>query len=68
MKTLVKKELIRDAKEYGDDRRSPIVEREAGQALDETSLVTSEPVSIILSGKGWVRAGKGLDVEGTEIS
>jgi topoisomerase-4 subunit A len=68
LKTLVKNELISDAKEYGDDRRSPIVEREAAQALDETSLVTSEPVTIILSEKGWVRAAKGHDVDATELN
>jgi topoisomerase-4 subunit A len=68
LKTLVKNELISDAKEYGDDRRSPIVEREAAQALDETSLVTSEPVTIILSEKGWVRAAKGHDVDAAELS
>jgi topoisomerase-4 subunit A len=68
LKTLVKKELIADAEEYGDERRSPIVEREAAQALDETSLITSEPVTIVLSEKGWVRAAKGHDVNATELS
>ncbi len=68
LKTLVKNELVSDAKEYGDDRRSPIVEREAAQALDETSLVTSEPVTIILSEKGWVRAAKGHDVDAAELN
>jgi len=68
LKTLVKTELISDAKEYGDDRRSPIVVREAAQALDQTSLVTSEPVTIILSEKGWVRAAKGHDVDAAELN
>ena len=68
LKTLVKNELISDSEEYGDDRRSPIVEREAAQALDETSLVTSEPVTIVLSEKGWVRAAKGHDVNAAELS
>jgi topoisomerase-4 subunit A len=68
LKTLVKKELVADAEEYGDERRSPIVEREVAQALDETSLITSEPVTIVLSEKGWVRAAKGYDVNATELS
>jgi len=68
LKTLVKKELKSDAEEYGDDRRSPIVEREAAQALNETSLITSEPVTIVLSEKGWVRAAKGHDVNAMELS
>lgn len=68
LKTLVKNELKDDAEEYGDERRSPIVEREAAQALDETSLITSEPVTIVLSEKGWVRAAKGHDVNAAELS
>ena len=63
MKTLVRKELARDAEEYGDERRSPIVERESAQAMDETSLLSSEPVTVVLSEKGWVRAAKGHEVD-----
>jgi topoisomerase-4 subunit A len=67
MKTLIKEELREDAKKYGDARRSPLVAREAAQALDETALVASEPVTIVLSAKGWVRAAKGHDVDATEL-
>ena len=63
MKTLVKKELLADAKTYGDDRRSPIVSREAAQAMDVSDLIPSEPVTVVLSEKGWVRAAKGHDVD-----
>jgi len=63
MKTLIKKELLQDAEKYGDDRRSPIVARGAAQAMDETALTPSEPTTIILSEKGWVRAAKGHDVD-----
>ena len=59
----VRDELIRDAEEFGDKRRSPIVEREAAKALDATALIPSEPVTIILSERGWVRAGKGHDLD-----
>jgi topoisomerase-4 subunit A len=58
LKTLIKDELKDDAKKFGDDRRSPIVERQAAQALDESALVASEPTTIVLSQKGWVRAAK----------
>ncbi len=68
LKTLVKKELIADAKEYGDERRSPLVKREAAQAMDETSLIASEPVTVVLSEKGWVRAAKGHDVDATGLN
>jgi topoisomerase-4 subunit A len=63
LKTLVKKELLADAEEYGDDRRSPIVEREAAQALDETALVSADPITVVLSEKGWVRAAKGHEID-----
>jgi topoisomerase-4 subunit A len=59
----VRDELVRDAEEFGDKRRSPIVEREAAKALDATALIPSEPVTIILSERGWVRAGKGHDLD-----
>ncbi|NND45275.1 MAG: DNA topoisomerase IV subunit A [Xanthomonadales bacterium] len=63
MKTLVKKELTADAEEYGDERRSALAEREAAQALREEELVPSEPVTIVLSQSGWVRAAKGHDID-----
>ena len=68
LKTLIKQELREDAKKYGDDRRSPLVEGEAAQALDETALVASEPVTVVLSAKGWVRAAKGHDVDAQALS
>jgi topoisomerase-4 subunit A len=63
MKTLIKKELTADAEQYGDDRRSRLVEREAAQALKEEDLVASEPCTVILSQAGWVRAAKGHDID-----
>jgi topoisomerase-4 subunit A len=66
LKTLVRKELESIADEFGDDRRSPIVERDEAQAYSEADLLTSEPVTVVLSEKGWIRAAKGheVDVEG----
>ncbi len=63
LKTLIRKELEAVIEKHGDERRSPIVEREAAQAMDETSLISSDPVTIILSEKGWVRAAKGHEVD-----
>lgn len=68
LKKLVKDELIADAKKFGDARRSPLVAREAAQALSETELVASEPMTIVLSEKGWVRAAKGHDVDAAALS
>ncbi len=64
----VRKELERDAEEYGDARRSPIVEREAAKAIDVTALVPSEPVTVVLSEKGWVRAARGHDIDPAGLS
>jgi len=63
LKTLLKKEILEDAEAYGDDRRTLIVEREAAQALDETQLVASEPVTVVLSQAGYARAAKGHEVD-----
>ena len=68
LKKLIKDELLADAKKHGDARRSPLVARGAAQALDETDLVASEPVTIVISQKGWVRAAKGHDVDAAGLS
>ncbi len=68
LKTLIKDELREDAKKFGDGRRSPLVARAAAQALDEAALVASEPTTIVLSAKGWVRAAKGHDIDATALS
>jgi len=60
---LIRKELERDAEKYGDDRRSPIVAREAAQAMETTQLINNEPLTVILSQKGWIRAAKGHDFD-----
>ena len=68
LKTLIKKEILEDAEAYGDDRRTEIVEREAAQALDETQLVASEPVTVVLSQAGYARAAKGHDIDPTTLN
>lgn len=64
---LIRTELLADAKKYGDDRRSPIVQREEAKALSEKELLPSEAVTVILSEKGWVRCAKGTDVDGNSL-
>jgi topoisomerase-4 subunit A len=68
LKKLIKDELLADAKKFGDARRSPLVARGAAQALDEIELVASEPVTVVLSEKGWVRAAKGHDIDAATLS
>ncbi|BBO80305.1 DNA topoisomerase 4 subunit A [Desulfosarcina ovata subsp. sediminis] len=68
MKTLIKKELRADAKAHGDERRTAIVEREEAQAITEEQLAPVEPVTVILSTNGWVRAAKGHDIDPGEAT
>ena len=68
LKKLIKDELLADAKKFGDARRSPLVARQAAQALDETELVASEPMTVVVSEKGWVRAAKGHDIDAAGLS
>jgi topoisomerase-4 subunit A len=68
LKTLIKKEILEDADAYGDPRRTKLIEREAAQALDETLLVATEPVTLVLSKRGWARAAKGHDIDPFSLS
>src|SRR5690554_4369136 len=68
LRELIKSELQADAQEYGDDRRSPIVEREEAKAFSENDLVSNDPVTVVLSDKGWVRAAKGHDIDPDGLS
>jgi len=68
LKTLIKNEIVEDAAAYGDARRTAIVEREAAQALDETQLVSSEPVTVVLSEAGYARAAKGHEIDPATLS
>ncbi|MCC7198820.1 MAG: DNA topoisomerase IV subunit A [Gammaproteobacteria bacterium] len=68
LQALVRSEIERDAAEYGDKRRTRIVEREAAKAIDETELVSAEPVTVMLSTLGWVRAAKGHDIDPRSLS
>ncbi len=63
LKKLIKDELQAVADEFGDKRRTKIVERAAAQAIDETELVASEPVTVVLSARGWARAAKGHEID-----
>lgn len=68
LKTLVRKELEADAEIFGDDRSSPLKEREEAKAISETDLIPTEPVTVILSDKGLVRAAKGHDIIPEELA
>ena len=68
LKTLVKNELKATAEEYGDERRSPLKERGEAQAFNEKDLLTAEPITAVLSDKGWLRAAKGHEIDPTSLN
>ena len=68
LKKLIRDEIIAAAETCGDDRRSVIVERPVAQAMSETDLISTEPVTVILSERGWARAAKGHDIDPTSVS
>ena len=68
LRRLIRDEIEADAEKYGDARRSPLVERAVAAALDETQVTPSEPVTVVLSEKGWVRAAKGHEVDAATLS
>ena len=68
LKTLIRNELIQDAEDYGDARRSPLAERELAKAMDESVLIPSESITVILSTNGWIRAAKGHEVDATTLN
>jgi topoisomerase IV subunit A len=68
LQKLIRDELEADSKAYGDARRSAIVEREQAQAIEETELVANEPVTVVLSTGGFVRAAKGHEIDPQTLS
>jgi topoisomerase-4 subunit A len=68
LKKLIASEIRADAEKYGDERRTKIIEREAAQAIDETTLIPNEPVTVVLSTGGWARSAKGHDIDPGALS
>ena len=68
MKTLIKSELTAIADQFGDKRRSPLAERAEAKAFTESDLMTTEPITVVMSEKGWIRAAKGHEIDPTSLS
>ena len=68
LKKLIRKEIEEDTQRFADPRRCPLIERSAAQALDESSLTPSEPMTVVLSRMGWVRAAKGREIDPTALN
>lgn len=68
LRRLVQEEMMADRRQFGDSRNSPLMTRQDAQALKEEDILPNEPITVVLSQKGWVRAAKGHDIDGQELS
>ena len=68
LKTLIKRELAADAEKFGDARRSEITEAPEARPFAAEELATNEPITVILSAKGWVRSAKGHEIDPDSLS
>lgn len=68
LNALIKKEITQDIKDFGDKRRSPIAVREEAKVLEISTKIPDEPMTVILSDKGWARAGKGHDIDPASVT
>ncbi|MEE4145677.1 MAG: DNA topoisomerase IV subunit A [Halieaceae bacterium] len=68
LKTLIKNELLAVAEKFGDDRRSPLVSRPEARAFSELEMVSADPVTVVMSEKGWIRGARGHDIDPTSLS
>ena len=68
IKTLIKKELTLLGKEYGDQRLSKVVDRSESKAFNELDLIASDPITVVVSDRGWIRSAKGHDIDPRTLS
>lgn len=68
LKKLIRQELTASVEKFGDKRRSPLIEREQAVAMKETEILPAEPVTVVLSAKGWVRSAKGHEIDATSLN
>lgn len=68
MSRLIRDEIASDAEKFSDPRRSRIVARAEASSMKEEDMQPVEPVTIVLSEKGWVRAAKGHDINTKELA
>ena len=68
LKTLIKRELTADAEKFGDARRSEFLEAEEARQFAAEELASNEPITVILSAKGWVRSAKGHEIDADSLS
>ncbi|HUF71324.1 MAG TPA: DNA topoisomerase IV subunit A [Gammaproteobacteria bacterium] len=68
LKKLMRDELTALAGEHGDDRRTNLVERPQAKAIAEAELVANDPITVVLSARGWARAAKGHEIDAEALA
>lgn len=69
LNTLLRKELEAIVEEHGDSRRSVIGERVMeASAFSANEHLPNDPVTVVLSQKGWIRSAKGHDIDPSSLS
>ena len=63
LKKLITDEIQEAIDDFGDDRRTPIVARKESQAFTEEDLMSNDPITVVISKQGWIRAAKGHDID-----
>jgi topoisomerase-4 subunit A len=58
-RTRLKRDLTTLKEKFGDDRRTRIEEVAPGREIDWSAMIEKEPITVILSQRGWIRAMKG---------
>jgi topoisomerase-4 subunit A len=67
LKTYIKTEILQDIEKYGDARRTRLIQRSESVAISQTKMLPAEPVTVVLSQKGWIKAAKGHEVDGASM-
>ena len=68
LKTLIKKELAEIKENFGDERKSPIIENSDAKVFSEEETLVTEPITIVLSVAGWIRSAKGHEIDPVSLS
>ncbi len=68
MRKLIADELRDDARKYGDPRRCRVEARPPAVAMSAEEIIPAEPLTVVLSRGGWIRAGKGHDLDPLALS
>jgi len=58
-RTRLKRDLAAVKEKFGDPRRTRVEESAAPREIDWSAMIEKEPITVILSQRGWIRAMKG---------